>query len=221
MGIKRNEGDHLNRLNRIRSEEKKYHDYCYDNYNLFESGSWLHKPVQTVLDILRQFDDYDTLTVLDLGSGIGRNSIPIAETIKNRHGKVVCVDLLESAILKLIDNSKRYDVQSIIDARLSDIENFKIKQNEYDMIIAVSALEHVSNEETLAQKLTEMKMGTTDHGVNCIIIGSNINEINLLTNEKCDPQFEINLTTVNMLNLLDTQYEGCMVLQDVKTVILI
>lgn len=46
----------MDRVDRIRSEEKTYHDLCYENYKLFEQGTWLHKPVQTVLDLLEQFE---------------------------------------------------------------------------------------------------------------------------------------------------------------------
>lgn len=38
------------RLSLIREEEKKYHEACYDQYKLFEEGSWLHKPVKTVME---------------------------------------------------------------------------------------------------------------------------------------------------------------------------
>jgi hypothetical protein len=31
-----------NRIKAIRDEERKYHDYCNENYKLFEAGSWLH-----------------------------------------------------------------------------------------------------------------------------------------------------------------------------------
>ncbi|MEM5621355.1 class I SAM-dependent methyltransferase, partial [Bacillus thuringiensis] len=34
----------MNRINYIRQEEKKYHNLCYEQYKLFEAGSWLHKP---------------------------------------------------------------------------------------------------------------------------------------------------------------------------------
>ncbi|MCT2197596.1 class I SAM-dependent methyltransferase, partial [Paenibacillus sp. p3-SID1389] len=81
----------MDRVAYIRSEEKKYHDFCYDNYNLYEPGSWLHRPVRTVIDLLDEYKGQEYLSVLDLGSGIGRNSIPIAESLKTRMGKVVCV----------------------------------------------------------------------------------------------------------------------------------
>lgn len=81
----------MSRIEFIRNEEKKYHDYCYDKYKLFEEGSWLHKPVKTVTDLLHLFDGKENVKVLDLGCGVGRNSIPKAEVIKSKNGKVVCV----------------------------------------------------------------------------------------------------------------------------------
>ena len=198
----------MNRVEHIRDEEKKYHDFCYKNYKLFESGSWLNKPVKTIIDLLEELNDRQYISVLDLGCGIGRNSIPIAETLKHRNGKVVCVDLLESAIEKLIEYSKEYEVEQFIETTICDIEQFKIKKSEYDLIIAVSALEHVSSEEVLERKLNEMTSGTQKNGINCVIINSNIREILIETNLDIDPMFEVNITTENMLKLLDQQYKG-------------
>lgn len=198
----------MDRIALIRTEEKKYHDLCYENYRLFEPGSWLHKPVKTVMDLMVEFSGQQNLNVLDLGCGIGRNSIPIAETLKNRNGKVVCVDLLESAIEKLQEYSTKFEVQQYIETVLSDIEYFNIEEDEYDVIIAVSALEHVSSEEALERKLHEMAVGTKPNGVNCIIINSNIREIERDSNVDLEPMFEVNLVTDNMLELLDRQYRG-------------
>lgn len=196
----------MNRVANIRTEEKKYHDFCYENYSLFEPGSWLHKPVKTVIDLLEEYQDNEYLSVLDLGSGVGRNSIPIAESMKNRKGKVVCVDLLESAIDKLNEYSKKFGVDQFIETRLSDIEHFALEQDEYDIIIAVSALEHVSSERALERKLNEMTIGTKTNGANCVIIGSNIQEMNLSNGRVLDPMFEVNLATEKMLEILDHQY---------------
>lgn len=196
----------MERLANIRLEEKKYHDFCYTNYNLFEPGSWLYRPVKTVMDLLEEYKDREYLKVLDLGAGVGRNSIPIAESMKNRNGKVVCVDLLESAIDKLLSNSQEYGVSQYIDTRLSDIEQFIIEHEEYDIIVAVSALEHVSSESALEQKLNDVTAGTKANGSNCIIIGSNIREVNLGNGQQLDPMFEINLTTERMLEILDVRY---------------
>lgn len=72
----------MNRINYIRHEEKKYHDLCYEQYKLFETGSWLYKPVKTVMNLMNYFEGRNNLQVLDLGSGVGRNSIPLAQKIK-------------------------------------------------------------------------------------------------------------------------------------------
>lgn len=198
----------MDRVANIRTEEKRYHDLCYDSYNLFEPGSWLHRPVKTVIDLLEEYRDQEYLSVLDLGAGIGRNSIPIAESMKNRNGKVVCVDLLESAIEKLEGYSRKFGVEPFIVTRLSDIEYFIIDQEEYDIILAVSALEHISSEKALESKLNEMIIGTKRNGINCIIIGSNIQEVNLENGQELDPMFEVNIPTERMMDLLVQQYTG-------------
>ena len=198
----------MDRVTVIRSEEKKYHDYCYEHFNLFEPGSWLYKPVKTVIDLVEEYKAQEYLSVLDLGSGMGRNSIPIAETMKNRNGKVVCVDVLESAIDKLHGYSQEFGVERFIVSRLSDIEHFTIGHEEFDIILAVSALEHVSSEKALVRKLNEMTFGTAPNGSNCIIIGSNIKEVNLENGQDMDPMFEVNLSAERMLEILDHQYAG-------------
>ena len=206
----------MDRIEIIRTEEKIYHDYCYEHYQLFEEGSWLHKPVRTVLDGLEQFVDYEALHVLDLGAGIGRNSIPIAQFMQRQYvkeghqpiGYVDCVDLLPSAIDQLEMNSKKYGVEELIRGHLSDIEGFSIAPLTYDYIVSVSALEHVRSVQHLESKLTEMVAGTKENGVNCIIISSNIRELLVEENIEIDPMFELNLTTEHMLELLDSHYEG-------------
>ena len=199
----------MNRLQTIRHEEKKYHDSCYDNYKLFEPGTWLHRPVRTVLDLLSQFEDYERLDVLDLGSGIGRNSIPIAEFMKDgRGGKVVCVDFLESAFGKLAEYAVQYEVSAFIEPVLSDIDHYRIEPSAFDLIVAVSTLEHVSSEQALRRKLGEMADGTRHNGINCIVIGSNIQETVADTGEALDPMFEVNLPTEAMMELLDRHYDG-------------
>ncbi|PFN17980.1 methyltransferase [Bacillus cereus] len=46
----------MNRIDYIRQEEKKYHGLCYEQYKLFEIGSWLCKPVKTVMNLMDHFE---------------------------------------------------------------------------------------------------------------------------------------------------------------------
>lgn len=77
----------MNRIQTIRSKEKAYHDHCYDNYQLFEQGSWLYKPVRTILETFTTLHETEEINILDLGCGVGRNSIPLAKALGDRDGK--------------------------------------------------------------------------------------------------------------------------------------
>ncbi|EML9730638.1 TPA: class I SAM-dependent methyltransferase [Bacillus cereus] len=198
----------MNRIDYIRQEEKKYHDLCYEQYKLFEIGSWLYKPVKTVMDLMDHFEGQNNLQVLDLGSGVGRNSIPIAQKLRNTSGTVTCVDLLNSALTKLQTYSKEHDVFEVIKTEQAAIENYHIDSNAYDYIVAVSSLEHVKSKEDFKKVLHSMKQGTKNGGINCLIINSNIQEIDLKTNEELEALIEINLPTAEMIHLLKSIYKG-------------
>ncbi|MBO1627078.1 class I SAM-dependent methyltransferase [Bacillus arachidis] len=198
----------MNRIEFIRKEEKKYHDYCYDNYKLFEEGSWLHKPVKTVIDLISLFEGKDDLSVLDLGSGVGRNSIPLAQAIKENGGTVVCVDLLDSALQKLNQYSEEYEVKEVIQTEKADIGNYDIKPNNFDFIVAVSSLEHVQSEEVFGKVVQRMADGTKYNGINYIIVNSEVEEIDMDTNKKLDALMEINIPTEEMMNKLRQIYDG-------------
>ncbi|WP_397538266.1 class I SAM-dependent methyltransferase [Rummeliibacillus pycnus] len=195
------------RIKLIRQEEKLYHDYCYDNYKLFEQGSWLYKPVKIVLDLISYFEEKDTIKVLDLGCGVGRNSIPIAQKLKV-DSKVVCVDLLNTAIEKLRQYSNALNVQQIIVPYKEDIADFVIQPNEYDYIVAVSSLEHVESRDTLEKVLLNMRNGTKVNGVNCIIINSEVEEVDLETGAKLEAYMEVNISSAETISTLRQVYNG-------------
>ena len=125
----------------------------YSNSELYKEGSWLRKPIKTILDIIPLFADTPELNVLDLGCGVGRNCIAIAQHFKTIPCKIDCVDILNLAIEKLYDNAKELGVASSINGIVDTIENFPIKENKYDLIIAVSALEHIDSEQSFLSDL--------------------------------------------------------------------
>lgn len=197
----------MGKLEYIRNEEKKYHDSCYEHYKLFEEGSWLYKPVKTVIDVLPLLDK-DQIKVLDLGCGVGRNSIPIAEAIKDRNGKVICVDLLDSALEKLGQYRQEFDVQQVIELEKADIGDYQMKKAEFDLIVAVSSLEHVASEKTLDIVMKRMVDGTKKKGINCLIVNSEVEEMDVKTNEQLEPLMEVNIRTEDMFKKLKTFYDG-------------
>lgn len=195
-------------LKSIREAERESHIEIYSTAKLFESGSWLQKPVKTVLDILPCFKNHRKLNVLDLGCGVGRNCIPIAQEYKSILCKIDCVDILDYAVEELTKNSIKFEVSKNINGIVSSIDDFCIKENYYDFILSVSALEHINSVQAFTGKLIEIRNGTAKNGIVCLIINSEITEINKETKEALIPQFEVNLKTEELLNLLNSAFSG-------------
>ncbi len=202
-------------ISKIREAEKASHIEIYSSAKLFEKGTWLQKPVKTVLDILPHFEDYTELNVLDLGCGVGRNCIPIAQKFKSVSCKIDCVDILNFAIDELKNNSIKYSVEENINGITSSIDDFVINKNAYDFIISVSAIEHVNSEEAFENKLDEVEKGTKENGIVCMIINSEIEETNKETGEKLVPQFEVNISTEKLISILTKIFKGWEVLKQI------
>lgn len=158
------------------------------------------------MDLIPLLEDKENLKILDLGAGVGRNSIPIAKALKKNGVKVVCVDLLDSAINHLRNNSKQHDVEQEIIPVKADIDNYKIFQDTYDLILAVSSLEHISNEPMLDQVLDHVAEGTKIGGINGIIINSEVQEIDRETGKKLEAFIELNLSTKEIIEKLKKHF---------------
>lgn len=203
-----------NRIVRIRESEKQSHTEIYQKETLYSSSTWLGKPIKTVKDLVPYFSNHESIRVLDLGAGVGRNSIFLAEQFKDKHCRIDCVDLLDIAIDKLKHNASDFDVADSINGIVSSIEDYTIEPNSYDLIMAVSALEHVESEESFVSKLKEIERGIRDHGIVCLIINSEICELNIETFEELEPQFEVNLLTTKMQNILNDVFENWTVIKE-------
>ena len=187
--------------NLIRRAEAESHTQAYVNHELFAPGSWLAKPVKTAIDLLPLFDGYRSFYGLDLGSGVGRNSIALAQYFSEIPCRIDCVDILELAVDKLGENAKKYHVEEQINGIHEAIDTYKISKNTYDLIMAISALEHVGSLEVFEKKLLEIRDGLHDGGVVCLIVNSSVIEYDKDSGEERVPQFEVNLST-NQMNAL-------------------
>ncbi len=197
----------------IREAERKSHEEVYSTAKLFEKGSWLQKPVKTVLDILPLFEEYEALSVLDLGCGVGRNSIPIAQAFQKAKCIIDCVDILEMAIDKLNFYSSEYGVSDSINGIVSSIDDFEIEKNGYDFILSVSSLEHINSENAFINKLYEICNGIKEYGVVCLIVNSEISETDKQSGKPLEPQFEVNLKTDKLVSLFGDVFNGWQILK--------
>lgn len=201
------------RIEQIRESEKKSHIEMYSNDELYKSGSWLNKPIKTIKEITPLFKAYQKLNVLDLGCGVGRNSIFVAQEYKNIDCVIECVDILEIAIEKLYSNADKYNVSSCIHGYVEPIEKYDIQRDRYDFIIAVSALEHVDCKNSFINKLVEIREGMRKNGIVCLVINSNVRENDKLTGEELPVQFEVNLSTEELQNILNEIFNDWTVLK--------
>lgn len=197
----------------IRESERNSHIELYSNEELYKEGSWLNKPIKTVTDLFPLFEECEKFRALDLGCGVGRNSIAIAKQFQGIPCRVDCVDILELAIEKLMENAKRLGVEECIHGIVSPIEEFEIVPETYDLILAVSALEHVDSKESLVKKLEEIRNGIRQNGVVCLVVNSEVTERNKETGEELFPQFEVNLPTEELQDILHRFFVGWEVLK--------
>lgn len=196
----------LCRLDEIRKAEAESHTQAYTSHLLFSPGSWLAKPVKTVMELLPLFEGYTQFAALDLGSGVGRNSIPVAQHFSGIPCRVECVDILELAIAKLNENAQQYEVENCIRGIVSSIDDYEIAADTYDLILAVSALEHIASQSAFEKKLTEIRDGLRPGGIACLIVNSGVMEHDKATGQELLPQFEVNLPTSQMQDLLENTF---------------
>lgn len=196
----------VERINQIRISERNSHIEIYSKEKLYKSNSWLNKPIKTVVEIIPYFKGYESLNVLDLGCGIGRNSIAVAQAYKNIVCSVDCVDLLELAIEKLNENAIIHNVDTLVHGIVQSIEDYHVKKEKYDFIMAISALEHVNSKEAFKRKLSEIRNGIRQNGIVCLVINSNVQEWDKTTKQKLEAQFEVNFPTDEAKELLQNAF---------------
>ena len=201
----------------IRESERKSHIDVYNSHKLYSPGSWLSKPVSTVLNLIPLFSDYKEINVLDLGCGVGRNSIAVAKAFSSISCQIDCVDILDTAIQMLTEYAKMHHVEEGILGIVSSIEGFPIEKEHYDLILAVSALEHVDSLGSFLDILGQIRDGLRTGGVACLIINTDVVERRKSDGKLFPPQFEIVLQGDELVRILGRYFNGCEILKQSVT----
>lgn len=179
-------------MNRAKEATREYHQNLYSRAELFEKGTWLEESDELLLKIAEEnFAGKENVRVLDIGSGMGRNAIPIAQLIAPRGGTVTCIDFLDIAVEKLKANAQKYRVSNAIEAKVHDLENYPIETVYFDLVIAFSSLEHgVSSSEKFFKVIERIQQGTKPGGINYLGITTNLEELDAETKEALPSDIE-------------------------------
>lgn len=199
----------------IRRNERLSLTEVYTKDKLYKSDGWLKAPIKTIREILPLLRELNKdCRILDLGCGVGRNSIFLAKELPGEC-KVDCVDILDVAIKRLVENAAEYGVSDKINSFVDSIENFEIGVSNYDLIMAVSALEHVKSEKLFASKLSDIRDGLRSGGIVCLVINTDISERDIDSGKLLEPQFEVNLSHEKVESRLTNIFSGWTIIKNV------
>ncbi|MBP2000314.1 2-polyprenyl-3-methyl-5-hydroxy-6-metoxy-1,4-benzoquinol methylase [Paenibacillus shirakamiensis] len=198
-----------------RQAEEAYHSKLYQENDILEPGTWMSRPIPLVMELLdRILLHRSDVRIMDLGSGAGRNTIPLAQKLQGNESRIIGVDLLEEAVQKLQENAEKYGVQRFVESRQGDAEHTDFQENHYDYIVACGCLEHVSSEKALREVIQRMQKGTRLGGIHCIAMNTNIEEVEQETGKAVEPLIELNLQSQQAFDVLNQAYEGWNVLKE-------
>ena len=80
----------MTKSDKVKKFVKDHHIDFNDNKKLFAPGSWLANPEKEVLEaceLLEIKPDHD-INILDLGCGVGRHSIALAQKLNNKDARI-------------------------------------------------------------------------------------------------------------------------------------
>jgi tellurite methyltransferase len=132
----------------------------------------------------------------------------MAQKLKGGQGRIHCVDLLNSAIEILNSNAKKYNVEDRIVSITADAEYYEIKEHFFNYILASSCLEHVSSVESFQKVIERMQRGTRNQGINCILMSTEVSEVDLESGIEREGRIELNMSTDSTFEILRREYTG-------------
>jgi cyclopropane fatty-acyl-phospholipid synthase-like methyltransferase len=193
-------------VEQARAYERDYHENLYGSHELFEPGTWMYKPAAYAVRSFDLVPMRNDVQVLDLGGGVGRHSIPAAKYF-GVGSKVLCVDLLDSAIEKLRLNAEEHGVKDNIVGIVSDVENYSPTDELFDLVLSISCIEHVPTKPRLEKLVKRLQAATAKEGIHCFMMITNNEWLDPTNNEELTPLIEQNLTSDETIEMLERLYE--------------
>jgi len=208
---------------KARNETISYHKLYYSSHKLFETDSWLAKPDKGLIDLVqKQIEEAksgsrsltEPLKMLDLGCGVGRNAVPVAMSLleANVQAQLTAVDVLAESVDMLADNSTTYGVAHIIKGVVADNDHFVIEPASYDLIAAISVVEHCAGKAKVLKLLKAIAGGLKVGGLVRIEMTTDRNVIDLANKQAVPTHVETPLSERQVKDMLKEAFAGFNVL---------
>jgi ubiquinone/menaquinone biosynthesis C-methylase UbiE len=107
------------------------------------------------------------MTVLDLGSGAGRYSLPLAQQVGDK-GKVVAVDAWEEGIAQLKADAVSQGL-STLDARVADARRLPLDDQQVDLCLMATVLHDFAADGIAVEVVREVKRVLKPRGI-CAVV---------------------------------------------------
>jgi 2-polyprenyl-3-methyl-5-hydroxy-6-metoxy-1,4-benzoquinol methylase len=201
------------RLERARLETANYHKLYYSQHKLFEEKSWLAQPDSDLMKLLEEKLTSGSdrirlhqsqLRILDLGCGVGRNAVPMAQALHKAQieAEIIAVDLLHQSIDLLNQNSSKHRVGHLITGIVADNDEFVIEPQSYDLIAAISVIEHCAGKANVRKLLNAIADGLKPGGIAKIEMTTDRNVVDLDSQLPVPTYVETPLTESEVLQML-------------------
>jgi len=201
---------------KARNETISYHKLYYSRHQLFEENSWLAKPDAGLMKLVEEelIGSTDLVTskagktaplqLLDLGCGVGRNAVPVAMALAQAdvEAKLLGVDVLAESIEILAKNSATYCVDHIVEGLVADNDQFAIEPGHFDLIAAISVVEHCAGKAKVLKLLKSIADGLKPGGLARIEMTTDRNVIDLSTKQAVPTHVETPLSERQVKEML-------------------
>ncbi len=194
-------------ISRARAETISYHTQYYTKHKLFESGSWLESPDPKIPELIKRFCSTQCCRVLDLGAGVGRNAIALAEALPEG-SRISAVELIQTATDLMSEYAKERGISEKIQVINQDFESVSFPEEEFDLVLGISTLEHCSNQENLVSLISRAQRWTKKGGLHFISFSTGRQVVDCITGESIETLVETRLQTEPWLAELARLYES-------------